>query len=131
MKNNKQFYVLVAVWFLCIAALAGLLASCVASDQPQGKYSRSENTQSEAPQVHTLETEQAVQQEEPQEAAKPEPEEVEYFHVDRSTIVKCQESDPSDCGITLKHCSNGHNYYCLTNIKSEYRMELPQPEATQ
>lgn len=71
-----------------------------------------------------------TQEEVPQE---PEPVEVEYFYVETNTRpggapIKCEEASYSECGAKLERCSNGFNYYCVQNLKAEYRMELPKPE---
>jgi len=106
--------------------LALFVLSCSCSDEENTRHRRTkrevipEITPEATP---TPELEQAVV--EPEQPTEPETTQVEYFYVGSSAIaITCYNKEAGPCGIDLIDCSNGYNYYCLTNLKSEIKEEL-------
>ncbi len=51
----------------------------------------------------------------PEPEVKPEP----FVFVVNGERVSCDYFGKVNCGITLKECSNGKKYYCVTNLIEE------------
>ena len=59
---------------------------------------------------------QEVVEVEPETESEPEP--TSEFRIMGHTIVSCKTATQEACGINLKGCTNGKDYYCVHNVEA-------------